>query len=162
MADPSTCPPLIPSSITAAYSKILPYIHKTPLLTSKSLDAIASSPDPAAYLSDNPPTLTPSADAGGDGGARGSSELAATPKFRLHFKCENFQKIGAFKARGAFHAVTRLMEEMGVDELRRRGVVTHSSGELSRAFFSLASWQSGGPQFDILHPSAFSPFSLEF
>lgn len=119
MADPSTCPPLIPSSIATAYQKIRPYIHQTPVITSRSLDAIASSPDPAAFLSENPPTF---------GESEGTSR-ETTPKFRLHFKCENFQKIGAFKARGAFHAVTRLIDEMGVEEVRRRGVVTHSSGK---------------------------------
>ena len=119
MADPSTCPPLIPSSITTAYRKITPHIHKTPVITSRSLDAIASSPDPAAFLTENPPTFS-------DVAASVNGET--TPKFRLHFKCENFQKIGAFKARGAFHAVTRLIDEMGVEEVRRRGVVTHSSG----------------------------------
>ncbi len=41
----------------------------------------------------------------------------------LHFKCENFQKIGAFKARGAVNAVLSLSEADA-----RRGVVTHSSG----------------------------------
>jgi len=134
MADPSTCPPLIPSSITTAYSKIRPYIHKTPLLTSKSLDAIASSPDPVAFLSDDPPIFTSSAANNPNDDARWSSELRATPKFRLSFKCENFQKIGAFKARGAFHAVTRLIDEMGINELRRRGVITHSSGEYRDRF----------------------------
>lgn len=41
----------------------------------------------------------------------------------LFFKCENFQKVGAFKARGACNAVMSL-----TDEQARRGVVTHSSG----------------------------------
>ena len=41
----------------------------------------------------------------------------------LFFKCENFQKIGAFKARGATNAVFSLNESTG-----RRGVATHSSG----------------------------------
>ena len=41
----------------------------------------------------------------------------------LHFKCENFQKIGAFKARGASNAVFALP-----DADARHGVVTHSSG----------------------------------
>src|SRR4051812_13644527 len=41
----------------------------------------------------------------------------------LFFKCENFQKIGAFKARGATNAVFSLD-----DETARRGVATHSSG----------------------------------
>lgn len=41
----------------------------------------------------------------------------------LFFKCENFQKVGAFKARGACNAVLSL-----TDEQAKRGVVTHSSG----------------------------------
>ena len=41
----------------------------------------------------------------------------------LFFKCENFQKIGAFKARGAMNAVFALD-----DAIARRGVATHSSG----------------------------------
>jgi threonine dehydratase len=50
---------------------------------------------------------------------------------RLWFKCENLQKVGAFKVRGAFHALTRLMAEEGWEEAggRQRGVVTHSSGQ---------------------------------
>src|SRR5258707_4803094 len=40
----------------------------------------------------------------------------------LFFKCENFQKVGAFKARGATNAVFALD-----DEAARRGVATHSS-----------------------------------
>lgn len=43
-------------------------------------------------------------------------------------KCENFQKIGAFKFRGAMNAVLTLDEEQ-----RRRGVVTHSSGNHGQA-----------------------------
>jgi len=42
---------------------------------------------------------------------------------RLWFKCENFQKVGAFKARGATNAVFSL-----TDDEARRGVLTHSSG----------------------------------
>jgi threonine dehydratase len=42
---------------------------------------------------------------------------------RLFLKCENFQKVGAFKARGACNAVFSLPEGAA-----RRGVVTHSSG----------------------------------
>jgi threonine dehydratase len=41
----------------------------------------------------------------------------------LFFKCENFQKVGAFKARGATNAVLALDEATA-----RRGVVAHSSG----------------------------------
>lgn len=47
---------------------------------------------------------------------------------RLLFKCENFQKAGAFKARGAFNAVLALP-----DDVAARGVVTHSSGNHAAA-----------------------------
>jgi threonine dehydratase len=46
----------------------------------------------------------------------------------LFFKCENFQKVGAFKARGATNAVLSLDEETA-----RRGVATHSSGNHAAA-----------------------------
>ena len=46
----------------------------------------------------------------------------------LFFKCENFQKVGAFKARGATNAVLSLD-----DETARRGVATHSSGNHAAA-----------------------------
>lgn len=42
---------------------------------------------------------------------------------QLFFKCENFQKVGAFKARGACNAVFSL-----TDAQARYGVITHSSG----------------------------------
>ncbi len=46
----------------------------------------------------------------------------------LHFKCENFQKAGAFKARGTTNAVFSLSEEEAV-----KGVATHSSGNHAAA-----------------------------
>jgi threonine dehydratase len=52
-----------------------------------------------------------------------SSTLDALSGARLRFKCENFQKGGAFKARGAINAVFALPEIQA-----RRGVATHSSG----------------------------------
>ena len=52
-----------------------------------------------------------------------SSRLDAARGASLFFKCENFQKIGAFKARGATNAVFALD-----DRTARRGVATHSSG----------------------------------
>jgi len=52
-----------------------------------------------------------------------SSRLDATSGARLFFKCENLQKVGAFKARGATNAVFSLD-----DATARRGVATHSSG----------------------------------
>jgi threonine dehydratase len=47
---------------------------------------------------------------------------------RLFFKCENFQKVGAFKFRGATNAVLSLTEKE-----KRAGVVTHSSGNHAAA-----------------------------
>jgi threonine dehydratase len=52
-----------------------------------------------------------------------SSRLDEASGASLFFKCENFQKIGAFKARGATNAVFSLD-----DVTARRGVATHSSG----------------------------------
>src|SRR5216683_4749165 len=52
-----------------------------------------------------------------------SSRLDAASGGSLFFKCENFQKIGAFKARGATNAVFALDEGAA-----RHGVATHSSG----------------------------------
>ncbi len=47
---------------------------------------------------------------------------------RLFFKCENFQKVGAFKMRGAASAILRLSEQE-----REQGVTTHSSGNHAQA-----------------------------
>ena len=52
-----------------------------------------------------------------------NSWLNDTCRASLFFKCENFQKVGAFKARGATNAVFALH-----DETAQRGVATHSSG----------------------------------
>ena len=73
------------ATVRAAHARIRPHVHRTPVLTSRSLDAA----------------------------------MGAT----LFFKCENLQKVGAFKARGACNAVFSLD-----DAEARRGVVTHSSG----------------------------------
>ncbi|MCB1057855.1 MAG: pyridoxal-phosphate dependent enzyme [Acidobacteria bacterium] len=73
-----------------ARRRIEPFVHRTPVLTSSTLD----------------------------------ERLGA----RVFFKCENFQKIGAFKIRGATNAL-RSMDP----ERRARGVVTHSSGNHAQA-----------------------------
>src|SRR5687767_15335372 len=52
-----------------------------------------------------------------------SDALDAAAGAKLFFKCENFQRIGAFKARGAVNAVFSLSEVQAA-----KGVVTHSSG----------------------------------
>jgi len=46
----------------------------------------------------------------------------------LFFKCENFQKMGAFKMRGAVNAIMQLNKEQ-----QQKGVVTHSSGNFAQA-----------------------------
>ncbi len=73
------------SDVEAAHARIMPYIHRTPVLTSSFLNALTGA--------------------------------------ELYFKCENFQKAGAFKARGASNAVFGL-----TDTEAARGVATHSSG----------------------------------
>jgi threonine dehydratase len=73
-----------------AENRIENYIHKTPVLTSSSINKILNC--------------------------------------NLFFKCENFQKVGAFKFRGAINAVLSLNK----DELKQ-GVVTHSSGNFAAA-----------------------------
>ena len=47
---------------------------------------------------------------------------------KVYFKCENYQRVGAFKFRGAFNALSQL-----TDEERKRGVITHSSGNHAQA-----------------------------
>lgn len=46
----------------------------------------------------------------------------------IFLKCENYQRVGAFKFRGAYNAMSQL-----ADEQRRRGVITHSSGNHAQA-----------------------------
>jgi threonine dehydratase len=47
---------------------------------------------------------------------------------RVVLKCENLQRMGAFKFRGAYNAMSRLTENQ-----RRQGVITHSSGNHAQA-----------------------------
>ena len=58
-----------------------------------------------------------------------SSSLNAWSGAELHFKCENFQKSGAFKMRG----VTNALRELASSGLPRGGVCTHSSGNHGQA-----------------------------
>jgi threonine dehydratase len=111
MADPSTAPPLNRISVQAAHALIIPFVHRTPVLTNSTLTQIASTPRTQAELE----------------GTEWAGRTPSKPVIRLWFKCENFQRIGAFKARGAFHAVERLKKEEGFDATK--GVVTHSSGK---------------------------------
>ncbi|RAQ54569.1 hypothetical protein AFGD_003911 [Aspergillus flavus] len=117
MADLDTCLPLTVDPFHTAHRSISLYIHHTPVLTSKTLDRIASTPQERSALE----------------GTLFEDQELAKPVFRLYFKCEKFQKIGALKARGAFHAVLRLFSELGLEEVRKRGVTTHSSGNHAQA-----------------------------
>lgn len=64
----------------------------------------------------------------------------------LYFKCDNFQKMGAFKMRGAANAILQLTENQ-----KKRGVVTHSSGNFAQALSLAAS--SIGVKAYIVMPS---------
>lgn len=55
----------------------------------------------------------------------------------LFFKCENFQKVGAFKMRGACNAIIQLSKEQ-----KKNGVVTHSSGNHAQAVAKAAAQQA--------------------
>ncbi len=63
---------------------------------------------------------------------------------RLYFKCENFQKVGAFKFRGACNAVMLLSEAEA-----RRGAATHSSGNHAQAL-ALAAQIRGVPAYIVM------------
>lgn len=83
------------AAIRDAHHRIAPHIHRTPVLTSESLDEIAGA--------------------------------------KLFFKCENLQRTGSFKIRGATNGVFSLS-----DAEAKRGVVTHSSGNHAAALSSAA------------------------
>jgi len=87
MADDTSNDLIIPTwdDVGRAHERIRPYIHETPILTSRFMDELTGA--------------------------------------TLFFKCENFQKAGAFKARGASNAVFGLP-----DDKADKGVATHSSG----------------------------------
>jgi len=66
----------------------------------------------------------------------------------VFFKCENFQKMGAFKMRGATNAILNLTVEQ-----RSKGVVTHSSGNFAQAL-SLAARSLGVKAYIVMPSSA--------
>lgn len=67
---------------------------------------------------------------------------------QVYLKCENFQKVGAFKFRGACNAVFSLS-----DEEAARGVCTHSSGNHAQAL-ALAAWMRGIPAYIVMPENA--------
>lgn len=82
--------PILPRAVEEALSRLKPWVHRTPVMSSRSLDEKS-------------------------GGA-------------IFLKCENFQRVGAFKFRGAMNALLQLDEPS-----RRAGVITHSSGNHAQA-----------------------------
>ncbi|KAK5658555.1 hypothetical protein OQA88_1948 [Cercophora sp. LCS_1] len=126
MSDPSASPPLTRSSVLAAGALVAPYIHRTPLLTNTTLNTLASAP---------------------------RSPGSAKPVLRLHFKCENLQRVGAFKPRGAFHALLRLRQTPSF--VPSRGVATHSSGNHAQAL-ALAARTFSIPAY-IIMPTISAP-----
>ncbi len=79
-----------------------------------------------------------------------SSAIDGIAGAQLHFKCENLQKVGAFKARGATNAVLSLN-----DEAAGRGVATHSSGNHAAALAYAAGIR--GVPANVVMPSSAPP-----
>jgi threonine dehydratase len=97
-------------TIVQAHARIAPRIHRTPVLTSASLDTVSDA--------------------------------------RLFFKCENLQKTGSFKIRGATNAIFSLrLEEAS------RGIVTQSSGNHGAAVACAAAWR-GVPAWIVMPKDA--------
>jgi threonine dehydratase len=76
------------------------------------------------------------------------SAINGLVRARVFFKCENFQKVGAFKIRGATNAVQSLS-----DQAAARGVVTHSSGNHAAAL-ALAAHRRGIPAYIVMPNNA--------
>jgi threonine dehydratase len=93
-------------TIVAAHTRIAPRIHRTPVLISASLNALAGA--------------------------------------QLFFKCDNFQKTGSFKIRGASNAILSLTESEAA-----HGIVTQSSGNHGAAVACAASWR-GVPAYIVM------------
>ncbi|PQE07563.1 pyridoxal-phosphate dependent enzyme protein [Rutstroemia sp. NJR-2017a BBW] len=145
MADLSTCPPLTRNSVIAAHALIKDHIHRTPVLTNATLTRLASTPQTKEALV----------------GTEWEGQEPARPVIRLWFKCENLQRVGAFKVRGAFHALKRLegeMEKEGKKGWKDKGVVTHSSGNHAQAL-SLAAKEMGIPAH-IVMPTISTPSKI--
>ncbi len=97
-------------AILAAHARIAPRIHRTPVLTSSSLNKMTGA--------------------------------------HLFFKCDNLQKTGSFKIRGASNAILSLTKEEAV-----RGIVTQSSGNHGAAVACAAGWR-GVPSWIVMPRNA--------
>ncbi len=75
-----------------------------------SFDDVKSAAERIAGVANRTPVIT-------------SRMVNALTDYEVYFKCENFQRIGAFKFRGAYNALSRLSEPE-----KANGVITHSSG----------------------------------
>lgn len=93
-------------AIRRAHRRIAPRIHRTPVLTSESLNLIAGA--------------------------------------QIYFKCENLQKTGSFKIRGASNAVLSLNEDEA-----KNGVAAPSSGNHAAALALAARWR-GVPAYLVM------------
>lgn len=98
------------AAVREAASRVAGFVHRTPVLTSETLDRLAGR--------------------------------------RVFFKCENLQKTGAFKYRGATNAVRKLTEAEAA-----KGVVTHSSGNHAQAL-ALAARVRGIPAHIVMPRTA--------
>lgn len=96
--------------IVIAHERIKPYIHKTPVLTCRTINELIGS--------------------------------------EIYFKCENFQKVGAFKFRGAANAVLSLPKDLLI-----KGVSTHSSGNHAAAL-ALAAKLNNIPAYIVMPENA--------
>ncbi|KAF6234279.1 hypothetical protein HO173_007701 [Letharia columbiana] len=137
MADLSRTLPLKRSSVQSAHERIKDHIQLTPVLTSTTLSNLASTPQTPEALVGTP----------------FEGQRPARPRINFFFKCENYQRTGSFKIRGAFHALSRLSEE----ELAK-GVVTHSSGNHAQAL-ALAARTHGIPAH-IVMPTISTPSKI--
>ena len=77
-----------------------------------------------------------------------SATIDAMTGAKVHFKCENLQRMGAFKFRGAYNAVSQLSPEA-----RKRGVVAFSSGNHAQAV-ALSSRMLGVPATIVMPKNA--------
>ena len=108
--EPATYTPPSWETIVRAHARIAPRIHRTPVFTSASLDALSGA--------------------------------------RLFFKCDNLQKTGSFKIRGASNAILSLSIEQAA-----RGIVTQSSGNHGAAVACAAAWR-GVPAYIVMPKNA--------
>jgi threonine dehydratase len=107
--------PISRLNIEEAHQLIAGYIHRTPVLSSTSLNSLCGC--------------------------------------NLFFKCENFQKGGAFKSRGASNALFHYLEDA-----HKHGVATHSSGNHAQALARVAAY--AGVKAYIVMPENSNPLKV--